>query len=75
MHRNRLLDTLELNSIFSEMALIDGALRSATVVTNTDVTWCQYRKQFIFMLSRTLYFVLLVMRVLTLRLRTSNKAI
>jgi len=34
---NRVLDTLETNDLFGEMALIDGALRSATAVAKTDV--------------------------------------
>jgi len=34
---NRLLDTLPERSIFGEMALIDGAPRSATAIAATDV--------------------------------------
>ncbi len=38
MHGNRMLDTLEPNMFFGEMALFDGAPRSAMAVASTDVT-------------------------------------
>jgi CRP/FNR family cyclic AMP-dependent transcriptional regulator len=70
---NRLLDTLPERSIFGEMALIDPAPRSATVVAATDTTIVPVdEKQFLFLVSRTPHFALNVMRVLTQRLRTSN---
>ncbi len=70
---NRLLDTLPERSIFGEMALIDPAPRSATVVAATDATIVPVdEKQFLFLVSRTPHFALNVMRVLTRRLRTSN---
>jgi CRP-like cAMP-binding protein len=70
---NRLLDTLPERSIFGEMALIDPAPRSATVVAATDATIVPVdEKQFLFLVSRTPHFALYVMRVLTRRLRTSN---
>ena len=70
---NRLLDTLPERSIFGEMALIDPAPRSATVVAATDTTIIPVdEKQFLFLVSRTPHFALNVMRVLTRRLRTSN---
>jgi CRP/FNR family cyclic AMP-dependent transcriptional regulator len=73
---NRLLDTLSALSIFGEMALIDGAPRSATAVAATDVTLVPVaEKQFLLMVGRTPYFALNVMRALVHRLRKSNNAI
>jgi CRP/FNR family transcriptional regulator, cyclic AMP receptor protein len=76
MHGNRMLDTLEPNTIFGEMALIDGAPRSAMAIAATDVTLVPVsEKQFLFMVSQTPFFALTVMRVLAQRLRASNTAI
>lgn len=73
---NRLLETLSERSIFGEMALIDGGPRSATAVAATDATVVPVgEKQFLFLVSRTPYFALNVMRVLAQRLRTTNSAI
>ena len=73
---NRLLDTLPERSIFGEMALIDHGPRSATAIAATDVTLVPVgEKQFLFLVSRTPYFALNVMRVLVQRLRTSNTVI
>ena len=70
---NRLLDTLPERSIFGEMALIDPGARSATAVAATDAAVVPIsEKQFLFLVSRTPYFALNVMRVLVRRLRTSN---
>ena len=70
---NRLLDTLPERSIFGEMALIDPGARSATAVAATDAMIVPVsEKQFLFLVSRTPYFALNVMRVLVRRLRTSN---
>jgi CRP/FNR family transcriptional regulator, cyclic AMP receptor protein len=73
---NRLLDTLPERSIFGEMALIDRGPRSATAVAATDATLVPVgEKQFLFLVTRTPYFALNVMRVLAQRLRTSNTVI
>jgi CRP/FNR family transcriptional regulator, cyclic AMP receptor protein len=73
---NRLLDTLETNNIFGEMALIDAAPRSAAAVATTDVELVPVsEKQFLFMVSQTPFFALMVMRVLARRLRAANNAI
>lgn len=73
---NRLLDTLPEHSIFGEMALIDGAPRSATAVAVTDVRIVPVgEKQFLFLVSRTPHFALNVMRALARRLRTTNNAL
>ena len=73
---NRLLDTLDGHNIFGEMALIDGAPRSATAVAATDVVLAPVpEKQFLFLVSQTPFFALMVMRVLVRRLRTANSTI
>lgn len=73
---NRLLDTLPELSIFGEMALIDHGPRSATAVAATDTTVVPVgEKQFLFLVSRTPYFALNVMRVLVQRLRSSNAVV
>lgn len=73
---NRLLGTLGDHDIFGEMALIDTAPRSATAVAKTDVTLVPVgEKQFLFMVSRTPYFALNVMRTLARRLRSTNNSI
>jgi CRP-like cAMP-binding protein len=73
---NRILDTLDINDIFGEMALIDGSPRSATAIADSDVSLVPVsEKQFLFLVGQTPHFALNVMRVLAKRLRTSNKAI
>jgi len=70
---NRLLDTLEEHNIFGEMALIDNSPRSATAVASTDVVLVPVsEKQFLFLVSQTPFFALMVMRVLARRLRAAN---
>jgi CRP-like cAMP-binding protein len=62
--------------IFGEMALIDGAPRSATAIAATDVKLVPVgEKQFLFLVSRTPYFALNVMRALARRLRATNNAL
>ncbi len=76
MHGNRMLDTLESNTIFGEMALIDSAPRSATAIASNDITLVPVsEKQFLFMVSQTPFFARSVMRVLAQRLRASNNVI
>jgi CRP/FNR family transcriptional regulator, cyclic AMP receptor protein len=73
---NRLLDTLDDHNIFGEMALIDSAPRSATAIASTDVVLIPVsEKQFLFLVSETPFFALMVMRVLARRLRAANAAI
>jgi CRP-like cAMP-binding protein len=73
---NRLLDTLPERSIFGEMALIDHGPRSATAVAATDVTLVPVgEKQFLFLVSRTPYFAINVMKVLVQRLRSSTRVV
>jgi CRP/FNR family cyclic AMP-dependent transcriptional regulator len=72
---NRLLGTLSDRDIFGEMALIDAAPRSATAIAATDVKIVPVgEKQFLFLVSRTPYFALNIMRVLARRLRATNTA-
>lgn len=73
---NRLLDTLEANEIFGEMALIDSAPRSASAVATTDITLVPIsKKQFLTLIGRSPSFALDVMGVLARRLRAANKTI
>jgi CRP-like cAMP-binding protein len=73
---NRLLDTLEQNDLFGEMALIDGALRSATAVAKTDVALVPMsKKDFLALVSRAPSFALDIMAMLARRLRAANRAI
>ncbi len=73
---NRTLDVLGEGEIFGEMALIDNAPRSATVVAETDCIVVPVgEKQFLFMTSETPYFALSLMRVLVGRLRAANNPI
>jgi CRP/FNR family cyclic AMP-dependent transcriptional regulator len=72
----RVVDTLDENSIFGEMALIDHAPRSATAIAATDVDLVPVgEKQFLFLVRETPYVALNVMRVLAGRLRSMNGAV
>jgi CRP-like cAMP-binding protein len=71
---NRTINELPADSIFGEMALIDGEPRSATAIAITDVELVPVtERQFLFLVSQTPYFALKVMRVLAQRLRATNK--
>ncbi len=73
---NRILDTLDSNDIFGEMALIERTSRSADAIAMTDVTVVPVsEKQFLFLVSQTPFFALKVMRVMARRLRAANKTI
>jgi CRP-like cAMP-binding protein len=72
---DRLLETLEADGIFGEMALIDDSPRSASAVALSDVTLAPIKEnQFLFLVQNTPFFALSVMRVLARRLRRQNKA-
>ncbi|MDR3469814.1 MAG: cyclic nucleotide-binding domain-containing protein [Xanthobacteraceae bacterium] len=72
---NRTLAELGERAIFGEMALIDGAPRSATAVAMTDCELAPVsEKQFLFLVSQTPYFALNVMRVLARRLDATNRS-
>jgi len=73
---NRLLHTLEPNDLFGEMALIDGAPRSATAIAKTEVALVPMsKKNFLALVSRAPSFALDVMTMLARRLRAANRAI
>ena len=73
---NRVLETLPQYSIFGEMALIDTAPRSATVIAVSDAKLVPVsEKQFLFLISNTPHFALNVMRVMARRLRAANTAL
>src|SRR3974390_1098042 len=73
---NRLLDSIDGNGIFGEMALIDAAPRSASGVAASDVPVVPVsEKQFLFLVSQTPFFALNLLKVLARRLRATNKSI
>ena len=64
------LDTAFPGSIVGEMALIDNAPRSGTVIAKTDVRLAAIaQKEFTFMIQETPYFALHVMHIMANRLR------
>jgi CRP-like cAMP-binding protein len=70
---NRTLETVEVGGIFGEMALVDGARRSADAIAHDDAEVVPVtEKQFVFLVSQTPYFALGVMAVMARRLRTMN---
>ncbi len=71
---NRTLETIEAGGIFGEMALVDGARRSADAIAHDDAEVVAVgEKQFLFLVSQTPYFALSVMAVMARRLRAMNK--
>jgi len=70
---NRTLETVESGGIFGEMALVDGAKRSADAIAHDDAEVVPVtEKQFLFLVSQTPYFAIGVMGVMARRLRTMN---
>ena len=70
---NKIVETVSVDELFGEMALIDGGMRSATAVAKTDCALVPINeKQFLFMVQETPFFALDVMRTLTARLRQVN---
>ena len=60
--------------VFGEMALIDGAPRSATATARTDAEVLPVdRRKFVFLVHQTPFFALDVMRTLADRLRAMNE--
>jgi CRP-like cAMP-binding protein len=63
-------------TIIGEMALIDDAPRSATVIAKTDCRLLELdRRRFASLVSETPYFALEVMHVMADRLRKSNASV
>jgi len=69
----KIVELAEAGTIVGEMAMIDDAKRSATVVAKTDCTLLQIeRKRFNFLIQQTPNFALHVMRVMANRLRKTD---
>jgi CRP/FNR family transcriptional regulator, cyclic AMP receptor protein len=70
---NRLLDVLDADQIFGEMALIDDKPRSATAIALSDVAVIPLSElQFLLNVTRKPAFAIEVMRVLARRLRVAD---
>lgn len=71
--RDRLVETAEVGAMVGEMAMIDDATRTASVIAKTD---CRFfpieRKRFNFLIQQTPNFALHVMRVIAERLRKTD---
>lgn len=71
----RIMETLGAGDIFGEMALIDGAPRSATARAKTDCEVAPINeKTFLFLVHETPFFAIAVMRTLAGRLRHMNQS-
>ncbi len=69
----RVVETAEPGAIVGEMAMIDFATRSATVVAKSDCKLMPIdRKRFNFLIQQTPHFALHVMRVIADRLRRTD---
>ncbi len=73
---DQVVDTVGPGGFVGEMALLEHAPRSATVVAKTD---CQLvkidEKRFLFMVQQTPFFALEMLRVLARRLRATNERV
>jgi CRP-like cAMP-binding protein len=70
----RVMETVRGGDIFGEMALIDGAPRSATARAKTDCEVAPINeKTFLFLVHETPFFAIAVMRTLVGRLRHMNE--
>jgi CRP-like cAMP-binding protein len=71
---NYVYETVSAGDIIGEMALVDGARRSATVRALVPSTVIPVdERRFLFMVQQTPFFALRVMRVLTARVRAMNE--
>lgn len=71
--RGRLVETAEAGAIVGEMAMIDDATRTATVIAKTDCKFLPIeRKRFNFLIQQTPNFALHIMRVIAERLRKTD---
>ena len=70
-----IMETLGGGGVFGEMALIDGAPRSATARAKTDCEVAPINeKTFLFLVHETPFFAIAVMRTLASRLRHMNES-
>jgi CRP/FNR family transcriptional regulator, cyclic AMP receptor protein len=70
------LERVEPGGIFGEMALVDGAPRSATAVAATDAELVPIdERRFLFLVQETPYFAQTVMRAMAARLRRMTPAL
>lgn len=73
---NKVVEVVQPGGIFGEMAMIDGAPRTATAVARSDCKLIPIDPQrFQFLVQQTPYFAIEVMRVLADRLRRANQLI
>ncbi|MCX7193536.1 MAG: cyclic nucleotide-binding domain-containing protein [Proteobacteria bacterium] len=71
--RDRVMETAEAGAILGEMAMIDNAAHSATVIAKSDCTLFPVgRKRFSFLIQQTPNFALHVMQVISGRLRKTD---
>jgi CRP-like cAMP-binding protein len=71
---DKVVETVERGGIFGEMALIDKEKRAATAVAKTDVKLVVIdERRFLFLIQQTPNFALHVMRVLSDRLRRTDR--
>ena len=72
---DQVVDTIGVDGIIGEMAILDNAPRSATAKTKSEsVVLPLTQKQFIFMVQETPFFAIEVMRVMSARIRNRNSA-
>ncbi|WP_368904850.1 Crp/Fnr family transcriptional regulator [Taklimakanibacter lacteus] len=70
---NQVFETIGPGGIVGEMALVDGAPRSATVRASVPSEVIPFNeKRFLFMVQQTPHFALRVMKVMSARLRAMN---
>ncbi len=71
--RNRVMESAGAGAILGEMAMIDDATHSATVIAKSDCTFFPIdRKRLNFLIQQTPNFALHVMRVMSGRLRRTD---
>ena len=69
----RIVECLNAGEIMGEMALIDSKTRSATAVAKTDCRLAVINeKRFLFLVQKTPFFALIMMKILADRLRSMN---
>src|SRR5262245_48954191 len=67
---DRVIETVEPDGFFGELALVDAGVRGATARAQTDCVLAPINeKQFLFMVGETPFFSLMVMREMAARLR------